>query len=126
VKNSTKTINKNMDNFKKYIEFQKLIEEKKSICLEDFNWAKEISKQIPNLNIEIPSITKKSRIIFIDRNKNPIYIRLKDGSKLYFTIDQYRRIDGKPEIGKEMEFKLQRLSQDKSQNTSQIMSCKII
>jgi hypothetical protein len=126
VKNSTKTINKNMDNFKKYIEFQKLIEEKKSICLEDFNWAKEISKQIPNLNIETPSITKKSRIIFIDRNKNPIYIRLKDGSKLYFTIDQYRRIDGKPEIGKEMEFKLQRLSQDKSQNTSQIMSCKII
>lgn len=115
-----------MDNFKKYIEFQKLIEEKKSICLEDFNWAKEISKQIPNLNIETPSITKKSRIIFIDRNKNPIYIRLKDGSKLYFTIDQYRRIDGKPEIGKEMEFKLQRLSQDKSQNTSQIMSCKII
>lgn len=115
-----------MDNFKKYIEIQKHIEENKSICIEDFAWAKEISKQIPNLNLDIPSLTKKSKIIFIDKSKNPIYIRLKDGSKLYFTIDQYRRINGSPEIGKEMEYKLQRLPQDKSENTSQIMSCKII
>ena len=115
-----------MDSFKNYIEIQKHLESNKSICIEYFHWAKDISKQIPNLDLDLPSITKKSRIIFLSHKKNPIYIQLQDGSKLYFTIDQYKRINGKPEVGKDLEVKMQRMSHDKSNETSQIISCKVI
>lgn len=96
-----------MDNFKKYIEKSESLDEDKSIYSEYFSWAKEIYKKMPNLSLELPSIKKRSKIIFINKNKNPILLQLKDGSKLYFTIDQYRRIKGTPEVGKDLEFVMQ-------------------
>lgn len=92
----------------------------------NFYWAKEISKKLPQIELDLPCIEKKSVIYDIKSNKNPIVILLQDGSKLFMTIDQFKRISGTPEIGKTLVFTLQRLQKDNSTLPSQIKSCKVI
>lgn len=74
-------------------------------------------------DIAVPSDTRTGNIIRLDFNKNPIFIALDDGTRLYLTLDQFNRIRGpKPEIGKRMTVVFQRHPMDKTKNTSQIQS----
>jgi len=91
---------------------------------ENFDWAK--SYTLPNIDLDLPVIEKRAKIHIIIRKKNPIYIQLGDGTKLYFTHDEFRRIKGKPETGKTMVIKMLRLSHDNSLAPSQIKSCHVI
>ena len=93
---------------------------------ESYDWAKSIAALLPNINITLPEITKKAKIYDIQYNKNPILIQLDDGSKLFMTIEQFRRIEGKPAIGKTMVVSMQRLSNDATDSPSKITNCKII
>ena len=62
----------------------------------------------------------------IEKKKNPIFVQLEDGTKLYFTWDEFKRIEGTPEHGKKMLVIMQRREDDNSPTMSQIQKCKII
>lgn len=80
------------------------------------------SLDIPQLgglpDIGLPTVKKSGRIEVLDRSKNPIFVQLSDGTKLYLTRDEYDRI--KPEKGKNMVVVMQRRLDDTSPNASQI------
>lgn len=114
-------------NFKNFLELNNLVEKYGALIFqEDFSWATQISKQIPALSLDLPSIEKRAKIELIMDKKNPIFIQLSDGSKLFFSIDEFRRIEGQPKKGKTMIVTMQRLSQDKSNLPSQISKCQVI
>lgn len=93
---------------------------------ENFAWAKEFAKQLPSIDLGLPTIERRAKIDLIMDKKNPIYVQLADGSKLFFTIDEFRRIEGKPERGKTMVVIMQRQPLDRSDLPSQIMKCQIV
>lgn len=64
--------------------------------------------RMPSIDMELPSVTKTSRIEILVKNKTPIYVQLTDGTKLAFTHDEFRRIKGEPMIGKMMTVTFQR------------------
>ena len=74
----------------------------------------------------LPLVFKKSIIKVIEKKKNPIFVQLEDGTKLYFTWDEFKRIEGTPEHGKKMLVIMQRREDDNSPTMSQIQKCKII
>jgi hypothetical protein len=79
-----------------------------------------------NNGIGIPEITKKGRVKFFVFKKNPISIQLEDGTKLFLTLDQYKRIQGDlPIIPKHTEITVtfQRIPSDRTLNTSQVSKC---
>jgi hypothetical protein len=81
---------------------------------------------LPDIDIGLPTVEKKGKIDVLLDKKNPIYIQLSDGTKLFFTYDEYKRINGSPEVGKTMIVKMQRLPGDNSVQPSQIVDCKVI
>jgi hypothetical protein len=114
-------------NFKNYIDLIEHIQKNGSLYLpENFSWVNNIKKMLPNLAIDLPIIQKKSKIEIIDNKKNPIYIQLSDGSKIFLTYEEYKRIKGKPEIGKTMIVTMQRHHKDSSNLPSQITRCEVI
>lgn len=114
-------------NFKIFIDIAELVEKQKAISLpENFSWAKDIASLLPKLNVDLPTIKKQSKIDLIMDKRNPIYIQLSDGSKLFFTHDEFKRIDGQPKVGKTMVVFMQRHSKDNSELPSQITHCQVI
>ena len=79
-----------------------------------------INKWSSSIDLTMPSTERSGRIMFIDEKKNPIHVRLSDGSEANFTYDQWRRIDGKPQIGKVMTMVYQRRPDDRNENASKI------
>lgn len=78
---------------------------------------------LPSLDLGMPSITKVSKIQFMEKNKNPIFIYLADGTKLYFTWDEFKKIKGaEPTVGKSITVVFQRFPGDSSDASSQIQS----
>jgi hypothetical protein len=53
---------------------------------------------LPSIDLIVPNTVRRSEITHLEINKNPIFCLLKDGTKLYFSWDEYIRI-GKPKIG---------------------------
>lgn len=116
-----------METFKNYLNLSEIVQKNGSIIVpEHFTWAKDISKSLPGINLDLPQVEKRAKIDLIMDKKNPIYIQLSDGSKLFFTYDEYKRIKGKPEKGKTMIVTMQRLSNDSSKVPSQIVKCEIV
>lgn len=77
--------------------------------------------QIPN---EIPTIKKQSPIASVELTKNPIAIYLADGTKLFFTWDEFKRISGdKPCAGKTLYVVMERHPKDTSLQPSKIVKC---
>lgn len=74
-------------------------------------------------DIDLPTIVKTSRIKHLYDKKNPIIVLLDDGTKLYFTYDEFRRIEGTPEVGKKLTYTMQRLAHDKTIMPSKITKC---
>ena len=68
----------------------------------------------------IPTVKRTSTITNIEKNRNPLFISFKDGTRIYLTWDEWRRIKGTPEIGKKATITFQRNSKDDSKTTSKI------
>lgn len=111
--------------FKIYIEFLEKLNKNQSIYIpEGYDWVKNFV--LPDISLDLPKIEKKGTIKIIMDKSNPIYIGLSDGSKLFFSIDEFNRILGKPLVGKTLVWQTQRLSTDFSSLPSKITSCKVI
>lgn len=78
------------------------------------------SLTLPATDLTIPSDERTGRITTLLLKRNPIYVRLSDGTEAHFSYDEYRRIDGQPELGKTMTIIFQRHPEDRSQMTSKI------
>lgn len=113
------------NNFRSFLSLTEAVE-KYGVVAEDWEWAKEIGRLLPSLELDLPTVEKTSKIEMILDKKNPILVQLCDGTKLFFTLDEFRRIEGKPEKGKIMVVSMQRCPRDKSDTPSQIKKCKII
>lgn len=113
------------ENFKDYLEFTEYVNKHGAIHVPE-NWIRDISMSLPNLKLDIPTTQKKSVIDYVFDKKNPIAIQLADGSKLFFTLDEFRRLNKKPEQGKTMVVHFQRLPFDSTELPSQISHCEII
>lgn len=78
------------------------------------------SLHLPSVDLTIPSSTRTGRITTLLLKKNPIYIRLSDGTEAHFTYDEYKKIDGEPSLGKTMTITFQRHPQDQTRMHSKI------
>lgn len=75
---------------------------------------------IPSTNLTIPSNERTGRIEVLMLKRNPIYVRLSDGTETYFSHDEYNRIEGTPELHKTMTVIFQRHPNDASKSNSKI------
>ena len=75
---------------------------------------------LPSTDMTLSSIEKTGRITTLLLKKNPIYIRLSDGTEANFTYDEYRKIQGEPALGKNMTLIFQRHPSDASGQHSKI------
>lgn len=90
-------------------------------------WHHDIARMLPDINIGLPSVDKKAKITQILDKKNPIFIGLSDGTKLFMTYDQFRKINGKkPEVGRTMVLSMQRTPEDNSKNPSILTKCTVL
>lgn len=78
------------------------------------------STHLPSTDLTIPSTTREGRIVTLLLKKNPIYVRLSDGTEANFSYDEYRRIKGQPALGKVMTLIFQRHPDDAGQSYSKI------
>jgi hypothetical protein len=113
-----------INNFKKFVNLKDTVSEFGALHVEhNFSWVKSFN--LPKMNLDLPTIEKKSKIHTIIIKKNPIYIQLDDGSKLFFTHDEFKRIHGEPLVGKTMTVKMIRLPGDKTDYPSKIQRCEV-
>ena len=79
---------------------------------------------LPSTDLGLPTVTRSSKIIQVERHKNPIFVMLQDQTKLFFSYDEFKRIPGgEPKVGRIMQVVFQRSPNDDSQEHSQIQSC---
>lgn len=78
------------------------------------------SLHLPSTDLTIPSVERTGRITTLLSKRNPIYIRLSDGTEAQFTYDEYKRIEGKPDIGKTMTLIFQRHPDDSGRSYSKV------
>ena len=86
------------------------------------NWGRfdQLGGVGPRLDLLIPQVIRNSFISEIDKNSNPICIGLKDGTKLYLSLDQFNRIQKTPEVGKRITVIFQRSEDDLTKEPSKI------
>lgn len=77
-------------------------------------------QNFPPKDLTIPSVERTGRITCLLTKKNPIYVRLSDGTEAHFSYDEYRKIDGEPALGKVMTIIFQRHPQDWTDQHSKI------
>lgn len=75
---------------------------------------------LPSTDLTIPQVTRSGRITNLMLKKNPIFVKLSDGTEASFTYDEYKKIQGVPEVGKTMTIVFQRHPEDTSQMHSKI------
>lgn len=72
----------------------------------------------------LPSMRRQSVIKYIERTKNPVFIHLEDGTRLYMPVEAFRRIKGaEPAVGRTLVVVMQRRPEDYAQAPTQIDSC---
>lgn len=90
-----------------------------------------LSKILTGMRLEIPEgdLPEEeftSTIKLISDKSNPIIFTLQNGSKLFFTFFEYRRLHGKPEIGKNIKYSLQKISNKNKKNQAYMITKCII
>ena len=114
-----------MEKFSEYLKILDALDHIGSFVVENhFNWVKEF--QMPNMELDLPCVKKTAKIQILQYKKTPIFMQLSDGSQLFFTLDEFRRIKGKPEVGKTVNYEMLRLADDKSSAPSMLKSCIIV
>jgi hypothetical protein len=78
----------------------------------------------PGVDLEIPGVTRRSRIRSVDNKRDPIQVRLMDGTTLYLSLDEFNRINSrtKLDVGREISVTFQRREDDGSPDPSKIVS----
>lgn len=78
----------------------------------------------PGVDLELPSVTRRSKIRSINNKKDPIEIRLMDGTAIYLSLDEFNRVDSRTrlEVGREISVTFQRREEDGSPNPSKVVS----
>lgn len=76
---------------------------------------------LPSTDLEVPNTTKCSIIKNIEKNKNPISVELSDGTKIYLSFDEYRRLKNLLSVGERLCVTFQRSPTDQSNNPSKII-----
>lgn len=111
-------------NFKKFTAIRDLVEAYGAFCAEGaFDWAKDFV--VPKVDLDLPTVGGRGKITTLIINKNPIMVRLDNGSTLFFSVDEFRRIKGKPAVGRVMSYSMLRLPHDGSAVPSKIQSCEV-
>jgi len=114
-----------MENFQEYVTICNILEKLPAFCVENyFPWVKNFN--LPNFDLDLPCVKREAKIQILQYKKTPIFMQLSDGSKLFFTIDEFRRIHGEPEVGKTIRYEMIRLPSDNTILPSMIKSCVII
>ena len=108
-------------NFKRFLSIVENIQDNDNGMADIMNQ----STFVPQISIGLPTITKTGKISMLIRDKNPIMIQLDDGTRLFFSHDQYKRISGNPERNRHMTVVFQRDPSDKSNLPAQIVSCTV-
>jgi len=81
---------------------------------------------LPSYDMGLPTVSKSSKIMTVERNRNPINVLLQDGTRLHFTYDEFKRIQGsEPQAGKIMTVTFQRNPNDESETPSKIQGCMV-
>jgi len=80
---------------------------------------------LSSIDLVIPNVTVNSIIKKIELNKNPIVILTNDNTKLYLSLDQFNRINPRPEEGKRISIVFQRSPDEPNENLSKINQIKI-
>lgn len=75
-------------------------------------------------DLGLPSVSKTAQVKQISDKKNPIFVFLSDGTKLYIPFDSYKKINIEPQVGKTMMVTFQRRKEDGSLIPSKIQSIK--
>lgn len=115
-----------MNEFSDFLSLVEYVEKAGGLMLpEHFHWTKEISALMPRIELDLPTIQKVAKIMHVMDKKNPIYVGLSDGTQLFFTHDEFRRIHGKPERGKDMVVVMQRHDNDHSKLPSVVTKCMV-
>lgn len=71
-------------------------------------------------SLVLPIVVTTSKIRFIDESKSPILIQLDNGTKLYLSYDQFKKLNN-PEVGKNITVEFIRNPENKNKNiTSKI------
>lgn len=84
------------------------------------------SLHLPSTDLTIPSVEKTGRITVLLTKRNPVYVRLSDGTEAQFTYDEFKRIEGQPALGKTMTMIFQRHPQDITKQHSKIDKCIVV
>lgn len=50
-------------------------------------------------DLEVPKMETTSKVSILLRNRNPIFMKLADGTEASFTYDEWKRIKGEPKLG---------------------------
>jgi len=80
---------------------------------------------LPSLDLGLPAVTKVGKIAILIKDKNPIMMQLEDGTQLFFSYDQFKRITGSPALGRTATVVFQRNITDRSKMPSQISTCSV-
>lgn len=78
----------------------------------------------PGVDLEIPSAIRRSRIRSVNDRKDPIEVRLMDGTLIYLSLDEFKRVNSrtKLEVGREISVTFQRREGDGSPDPSKVVS----
>jgi hypothetical protein len=115
-------------NFKKFLE-QNTVGKHNDFATSAFlpsDWTGTETNPLKNLpflsstDLQIPQTIVNSFIKNIVYNKNPIIIELKDQTKIFLSLDQYKRLNKEPEIGQRITIIFQRDPNDFSSESSKI------
>jgi hypothetical protein len=82
------------------------------------------SQGLTHTDLQLPSVSRKSRIRSVEERRNPIRVRLMDGTTMYLTPDEFRRIDSRTKLhpGREITVTFQRREEDDGPDPSKILS----
>jgi|APGre2960657373_1045057.scaffolds.fasta_scaffold01024_8 hypothetical protein len=94
-----------MINFATFFNLHELCETNSVFIPEGFDWAKPLASLVSSVNLDIPIIKKKSKIHMIHLRRNPIVVHFADGSKIFLSNDEYRRIP-KIEVGDMVDYSM--------------------
>lgn len=83
-----------------------------------------IDQSLPVTDLEIPNVTRRSKIRLVEKNKNPIKVQLMDGTTIFLTVDEFRRIDSRTRLepNREITVTFQRREGDGGAEPSKVIS----
>ena len=81
-----------MMKFANFFKLNELCETNSVFIPEGFDWAKTLASLVSSVNLDIPVIKKQSKIHMIHFRRNPIVVHFSDGSKIFLSNDEYRRV----------------------------------